>query len=136
MLLLKLTKLLALDHLEAGISTEDFVEGVRGALLSERVLTLQESLLLAWVENDQAWKFAFLKVEYRGEIFLSADVEAHEVKCDAALDLARESIVDVLEGLDDGGVGRRGVWQSVDHTKHAIFLKADVVSTFLAEVGN
>lgn len=136
MLLSELSKLLALNHLETGIASQDFVECVGGSLLSQRVLTLQESLLLAWVEHNQAWQFALLKVEDGGKVWLGADVKAHEHESDTALNLAGEGILDILKSCNNGRIAGCGIRQSVDHAKHAVFLQADVVSTLLADEGN
>ena len=51
---------------------------------------LEESLLLAWVHDDDAWNVTFLELENTGEVGLHRHIEAHEVKGDSTLNLARE----------------------------------------------
>jgi len=56
---------IALNHLEASISTENFVKGISDSLLAKLIFTLEESLFLSRVENNNAWYFSLFKIEYR-----------------------------------------------------------------------
>ena len=80
----------ALDHLKASVASENFVQGVGDAILVQLVLMLEESLLLAWVHDDDAWNVTFLELENTGEVGLHRHIEAHQVKGDSTLNLARE----------------------------------------------
>jgi len=135
-LLGELGQLVAFNDLEAGVATEDLVEGVRDALLRQTVLALQVSLLLARVQHNEAWHFTILQVEDRGELGLSARVQAHVVEGDTTLDLAREDLADIIDRLDHTLVARRSLRHHVNHAKDTVPLQADVVSALLAEVGN
>ena len=100
-LLRDLRQLVALNNLEASVSAEDLIEGVSDALLGQAVLRLQESLLLAWVEHDDSWHLSVLEVESGSEVRLLAYVQAHEVECDATLNLAFKHILHIAHGSDD-----------------------------------
>ena len=89
----ELRQFVAFDDLETRVATQDLVESVSDTFLCKSVLILQESLLLARVQNNHAWYFSFLKVKDRGEVWFSADVKAHEVENNATLYLTCECLL-------------------------------------------
>jgi len=132
-LALQTGNLLALDHLEARVAAQNLVERLCDALFGEGLLALEESLLLAGVKHRQSWNFALLEVEDCGEVRFRGHVEAHKTESDAALYLAREDLLHVVNGLDHGGVAGRGCGHCIDHTQDAVLLQADVVGAFFAQ---
>lgn len=92
---------IALDHLEAGVTTEDFVQGVRHAFSGHLLFAFEVSLLLAGVKNNDAWHFTLFKVEDAAELGLRGHVQTHEHECDSTLNFARERILHVVHGHDN-----------------------------------
>ena len=126
----------ALDHLEASIASKDFVQGVGDAILVQLVFMLEESLLLAWVHDDDAWNVTFLELENTGEVGLHRHIEAHEVKGDSTLNLAREKVLNVVHFQDDLSVRLAGCRHKIDNAEDAVLLQADIVCTILTEEGH
>ena len=126
----------ALDHLEASIASENFVQGVGDAILVQLVFMLEESLLLAWVHDNNAWHVTLLKLENTGEVGLHRHVEAHEVKGDSTLDLAREKVLDVVHLQNDGLVRLASLGHEINDAEDAVLLQANIVCTIFAEVGH
>ena len=108
MLIRQFRQLVALDDFEARITAKDLIERVRDTLLIKCIFTLQESLLLAGVQDNKAWHFTFFEVEHCGELGLGGHVQSHETKCDAALNLALEGCLDVIKCLHHFEVGLCG----------------------------
>jgi len=126
----------ALDHLEASISSKDFVQGVGDAILVQLVFMLEESLLLAWVHDNNAWHVTLLKLENTGEVGLHRHVEAHEVKGDSTLDLAREKVLDVVHFQNDGLVRLTSLGHEINDAEDTVLLQANIVCTIFAEEGH
>ena len=127
---------IALDHCKAGITTEDFVQSVRHSILGELSFALEESLLLARVENDDAWHFTLLELKDAAEFGLCRHVQSHEHERDTTLDLASECILNVKHSLDDAWVRLAGFRDGVDNAENTILLKADIVCALYAEEGD
>ena len=114
--------LLALYHLEASITTEDFIQGLSHTFLIKTVLALHKTLLFARVENDDAWDFTFFKVKHGGELRFLTHIEPHEAKGYSTFNFASESCLDVVNGLEYQSVALCGRRYNVNYAKNTIFL--------------
>ncbi len=133
MLSCKFRQLVTLDHLEASVATHDFVEDVGETLLSERLVALHESLLLAWVKDDNAWHLSFLQLEDGSELRLKRNIQATVAEGDTALNVAGEVVFDVINGIEESWVTLGRLRHNINHTKDALLLKTEVICTFLAK---
>jgi hypothetical protein len=90
MWLSKFWQLITLDHLEASVTSENLIQGGTDTVHGQVLIVDQESLLLTWVENDEAWSRQIIPTKCVCEVALSRHVKPEEVENDSSLDLARE----------------------------------------------
>ena len=79
---------LALDSLEPGITSENFVEGVLQPLGCDFLLVFQVSLSLARIENNNLWQLVGREFEKLNPLLLNLTVHPHEIELQASLNLS------------------------------------------------
>lgn len=132
----QLRQCVTLNHLKSCITAKDLIKCLGDSFLIQFIIMHQVSLLLSWVENNNAWHWVLLQVECLSEFLLLTDIQSDEVKCDSSLNLTCEGLFNILECREQRLITLFSILYQVDDTQHSIFLKAKVIGTLFAHEGN